>query len=553
MANFVFYYFGDDEAYFRTLSAEFAKHSRMSIAFKRFFETDEKKIQSLFLKVFQNKPSCVFIDFSKHTQDYLHLARIISRSSMEHELVTVGLVDFLSPPEVLAESIATGVDLNHIKSAESFDVVFDVSKLVSTNDTGEHGFAKASLKDEYEAGITAKVGYIHAEGMHIETDIHVQKGDRLRINHHWTQKKIVPSREVFVSDVSQKNLFYHFKYAVDVDFLFIDEFIPAEGMEAEIIEQKKVEREHTIQQYKKLLSRWINDNVTVSLEKKAKVLVVDREFHFYNDQARTDKHAYTIRCVPYLDETGNEIDRLEPQVIAFSIDKESPEAKNTIEKLSGLINLIKTKGEETGPFVIVFSCSTTSKELQESLGYPHIMTTPADLSVDVLVRMAEIFNKRLSKSLPAMTKVTKVPQKVFLKKTNAASIAEIVFPITIIKLSETDLIFQTDRELPIGMNIHLTSPVDMFVNVQPSKGQSKIPEYYGLIHALGEVQKKDLRKFVNSVFFRDHDAKVHSEAEEFKKLNETKLHEKQESDKTTTGESEENSDCPSPSKEITPS
>ena len=118
MANTLFYYFGDDEAYFRTLVGEFKTHTRMQIDFKRVFESDEKKIQSLFIKIFREKPSCVFIDFSKHTQDYLHLARIISRTPMDHSAVIVGLVDYLSPPEVLMESIATGVDLTHIKSPE---------------------------------------------------------------------------------------------------------------------------------------------------------------------------------------------------------------------------------------------------------------------------------------------------------------------------------------------------------------------------------------------------------------------------------------------------
>jgi hypothetical protein len=38
----------------------------------------------------------------------------------------------------------------------------------------------------------------------------------------------------------------------------------------------------------------------------------------------------------------------------------------------------------------------------------------------------------------------------------------------------------------------------------------------------------ELRRFVNSVFFREHDEKVQTESEEFKKLNEKKLAERQE-------------------------
>lgn len=531
-SNMLFYYFGDDEAYFRTLAGEFRKHTRLVLDFKRIYESDEKKIQSLFLRISRQKAACVFIDFSKQTQDYLHLARIVSRTTFEHKLVTVGLVDYLSPPEVLMESIATGVNLTHIKSAESYDVIFDVTRLVAPNEMGEHGFATASLKEDWEAGIPVKVGYVHEAGLHIETDHKIQKGDRIRMNHHWTEKKIVPSREFFVQEIATSNLFYHFKYAVDVEFLFIDEFLPPEGMEIERIEEKKKEREELIIYQQKQLSRWIDDNVSRSLEKKAKVLVIDREFHFYEDQPRTDKHAYTVRCVPFLEDVGEELDRMIPQVIAFSMEKEdATNIKNDNECLVKLLNAVKVKMQDVKPFVVVFNCKAGSKEMQESLQYAHIMTTDAELTVPVLMRMADILEKKLGDT-PVMKKPKiKVSPKVFLKKTNAASIAEILIPIKVIKISETDMIIQTEAPLPIGMNLHLTNPVDMFINLQPTKAQGKTPEYHGLIHCLGEAQKKELRRYVNSVFFRDHDAKHEAETDEFKKLNEVKLLEKQEAAK----------------------
>lgn len=542
--NMVFYYFGDDEAYFRTLAAEFRKHTRLVLDFKRIYESDEKKIQSLFLKIYRHRPACVFIDFSKQTQDYLHLARIVSRTPFDHKLVTVGLVDYLSPPEVLMESIATGVNLTHIKSAESYDVIFDVARLVAPNEVGEHGFATASLKEDWEGGIPVKVGFVHQDGLHIETDYKLQKGDRIRLNHHWTEKRLVPSREFFVQEISTSDLFYHFKYAVDVEFLFLDEFLPPEGMEIERIEERKKEREEVILHHRKLLSKWIDDNVSRSLEKKAKVLVIDRDFHFYGDQPRTDKHAYTVRCVPYLEDIGQEIERMHPQVIAFAMEKEgATNPKNVNETLVKLVEALKVKMPDENPFLIVFNCETSSKEMQESLQYSNIMTTESELSVQVLVRMADIFEKKMVDST-VMKKPKakgKNSEKVFLKKTNAASIAEILVPIKVIKLSETDMILQSEIPLPIGMNLHLTNPVDMFVNLQPTKNQSKIPEYHGLIHCLGEAQKKELRRYVNSVFFRDHDAQVNAESDEFKKLNEAKLLEKQEAAKKAQEQAAENS------------
>lgn len=527
-ANLLFYYFGDDEAYFKTLQGEFRKHTRFGMDFKKVYETDEKKIQSLFLTIYRTRPACIFIDFSKNTQDYLHLARLIARTPLEHKMITVGLVDYLSPPEVLTESIATGVQLTHIKSAESFDVVFDVARFIAPNELTAHGFATATLKEDWEAGIPVKIGYIHEEGLHFETDHHLSKGSKIKLNHHWSEKKTVPSKTVVVNNINSMNLFYQFKYAVDVDFTFIDEFLPSEGMDPATIKEKTNEREELIIYHRKQLKRWIDDNISRSFEKKAKVLVVDNEFHFYQNQQRTDKHAYTIRCIPFMEDISLELDRFQPQVIAFAIDKNDG-ARNTNEQLGRLVTVLKGKFSDVSPFIVIFNSTFSSKQCQDSLQYANVMAVNGELSVDLLVRMADVFDKKMA-AMPVMTK-SKIEKKVFIRKTNTASISEILIPVTVKKLSETDMIFQTDIPLQPGMNLHMVNPVEMYVNVQPSKTQGKIPEYHGLIHCLGEAEKSELRRYVNSVFFRDHDAQVNAETEEFKKLNDAKLQEKREEQK----------------------
>lgn len=523
----LFYYLGDDEAYFRALQGEFRRHLRVNFDFQRLFESEEKKIQSLFLKIFKDKPNCVFVDFSKHTQDYLHLARLVSRTPMEHEMVMTGLVDYLSPPEVLRESVATGTNLNFIKSAETFDVIFATAKIIASQGIAEHGFATASLKEDLEAGVLCKIGYIEETGLHIETDHKLDKGERIRFNHHWMEKRIVPSREVFVKNVSTSNMFYQFKYNADLDFLFIDEFIPPEGMEEKQIEEKKSEREELIIYHKKQLKKWIDDNLSRSQEKRAKVLIVDRNFRFFQNQPRTDKHSYTIRCIPFFTDVGVELDRLRPQVIAMEFEdpEKTDDPKNTPDSLLKLIKVLKSKLEDVTPFIVVFNSKTSSKEMQDNYSYPQIISHPGELSVEVLLKMADIFEKKLGH-----LQLQSHPGRVYIRKNNLASVGEILKQVTVVKLSESDMILQSEFPFPEGTNIHLTEPVDMFVNVRaaPAKpgGNSKIPEFYGLIHSLGETEKKELRKYVNSVFFRDHDAQVQAEADEFKKLNDLKLQQK---------------------------
>lgn len=532
MANTLFYYFGDDEAYYKTLLTEFAKHSKLKIEFKHVFESDEKKIQSLFLKTYQDRPACIFIDFSTHTLDYLHLARILIRTPSDFKVTIVGLVDYLSPPDVLIESIATGVDITHIKSNECFDVVYDVSLLLNPDVYLQHGFAQAVLEqEEWVGGIPIKIGRINNEGIHFETDQNLQIGDKIKIKSFWSDKKMI-SQETIVKDVSTKNLFYHFKYAIDAEFLFVDEFVAPKGMGEEIIIERKYQRDKLIIHHKALLSEWIDDNIKKSYEKKAKLLVIDGQFNFYDDQQRTDTHPFTIRCVSFLEDINRELDRLDPQVIAFSIDKISdPLKKNTTDKLIELIKISKEKYQESAPFIVVFNCEEGSKKLRQEFGYPHLMCVKEELSVDLLVRMAETYEKKLAQTLQKIKRPSKEEKKVFLKKTNIASLGEIMIPLTVIKASESDITIQSATPLATGLNIHLQTPVNIFLNIRPIKGPEKIPHYLGLIHALSELEKKDLRRYVNSIFFREHDAQLSTEAEDFKKLNEAKLLEKLEIDR----------------------
>jgi len=247
------FYYGDDETYFRSLVSEFKRRSQVELSFEKVFESDEKKIQSLFIKAFVDRPACIFIDFSKYSSDYLHLARLFTKTSLEYNFVTVGIVDYLSPQETLQESILTGVNFTHIKSTDPYDAVYDAMKIFAPNQIPDHDFAKAALKETWEVGIPAKVGYINGEGVHLETDFRLERGNRIKMKNHWGDKKIIPSKDLFVQNISTSNLFYQFQYAVDAEFLYVNEFIPPDGMNPTLVELKKRDREDLIKMVKKNL------------------------------------------------------------------------------------------------------------------------------------------------------------------------------------------------------------------------------------------------------------------------------------------------------------
>lgn len=521
--GFLFIYFGDDEAYFKALQGEFQQNLKAQIKFIRMYESEEKKIQHFYVEIVRKKPAVVFIDFSKQTLDYLHLARLVSRIKLEQKVVTVGLVDYLSPPQVLAESMATGVQFTFVKGPETFDVCFCISKLLLPNESNEHGFATADLNETWSVGAVSKVGYITESGLHVETNFPLSKGDQLKIVHFWQVKKTVPSGEIVVSNVGKTNLFYHYESWADLDFKFINEFNPPADLEPAKVKEAIQEREANVIYHKKQLKKWINENQFESLEKLGKVFIIDSELQFFQNQKRSDKYPYVIRCTPYVLDIPFELNRLKPLVVAFAFDTpEIQNPKNTQEFLQALMEQVKIHLKESLPYVVIFNSPQTSSYYHELFNYQQLLATKEPLTVDLLIRMAEVFEKK--KVLP-QRKVSK-PDKVYLNKIKPNSICEIELSINVTKLSETDLIFTSDKSIPEGMNLHLMGELDFYLHVQMAKSQSGPPAYQGLIHGIGEVAKKDLRKFVNTIFFRDHDAALKAELDEFTKLNEDKLNEK---------------------------
>ena len=518
----MFYYFGDDEAYFRVLQTEFKNRTNLSPELQRHTGSSEEKIQSLFLLIIKNNPACVFIDFSQNTQDFLHLARLISRTELDPKPKTVGLVDYLSPREVIDESIATGIDLTHIKSAETFDVVYDTAFLLAPDSAQAHGFATADMAETWEAGVVAKIGYVTSVGLHLETNFQLEKGDRFRLDHAWSKDKVIPSKEVFVTNTSTKNLFYHFNTGVDLEFVVIDEFIPPEGMEESTVREKKAERTDLIKKHKKKMGAWVEDNLSRSQEKSTKFLILDKQFRFYNGLKRTDKYPYIIRCASHLKDIADDLSRLCPQIIAVSLEALDVQAATlNFDFLEKLVAVLKRDHAEATPFLVVFNTEIATMDLRQQLSYEHLMATGGELEAPVLIKMADILDKKITAKKPSSKE-----RAVYLKKTNPSSHALIQIHVNVIKMSESDIIFTWEKDLKAGTNLHFSKPVPFYVNVQPIKGQGKKPEYKGLIHCIGESDKKELRRYVNSLFFRDHDALLTAETDEYKKLHESKLQQK---------------------------
>ncbi len=518
-------YLGDDGAYFKVLQTEFGR-LYPTVQFLQFTASTPQSIQNLMIDISLQAPEVVFIDFSKHTDDFVHLSRILANLNKETPLPIIGLHDYLAKLENIKMSFLAGVMINHLKGAEVFDVVYSAINLATPGQAKEHGFATGKIEEKVQAFHLVKIGFIAEKFLHIETNLEFEKNQEVRIHHAWVDKKMIPSTLTRVKKTSKEMLFYNFKNSADLEFAWVDPVIVIDSDDAQRTEEMQNERTHYVQKAKKVIKTWIENNTERSGHKSVRVLIVDRSFSFFNNRSRSDSYGYALRCQPFIQDLSTELLAQRPQVIALSLDlvTEGHQFPNDMAFLDKMIQFIKAKMPDEAPYIVVFNLKDLkSKELQASLKYTNIMAMDGDIDPDVLLKMAKIFSDKL-KNLP---EGESIEPKFVAKKSSDQSIGEVEDEINIHQISECDMVISSDKPLMHGMNLRIRSPFEGFVTIVDHPQNTKPPLYYALINGVGEIEKKNLRRYVNTIFFKDHDAAKAVEIEAFKALNDAKLKEQE--------------------------
>ncbi len=195
--------------------------------------------------------------------------------------------------------------------------------------------------------------------------------------------------------------------------------------------------------------------------------------------------------------------------------------------------------EDYAPVIVVFkSLHMNSDELREKFKYPKMIAHTTDINFDLLINMAQAMQKKIGEKImdppPIKIGLKDVPNHtVYFNKLNPHSIAEIEFPIVILTMKEHEITFSSAAPVSDGTVFKLKLTVEQetetteernlifFITVVPQKkeGDASGENYRALIHGVGEDGKKDLRQFINSVFFREKQEKRKLEKEEFDKKN----------------------------------
>lgn len=228
--------------------------------------------------------------------------------------------------------------------------------------------------------------------------------------------------------------------------------------------------------------------------------------------------------------------------------------KAEVEFVANLIKRIKEINNYS-PVIVLFNCYFQNKEaLQESFSYPLVMVNTNWIKLDSITGMAQIFTEK-HKNKTAETIKAKIdalkkkdPQKYrrltaddltekkyFISKNSTMSFAEVKIPIKMRTLTESTVTFSTEKELHPG-TFRTNFPVEMSVRlVNVEDGKFSVVDagehvYKGLIHSITEDEKKQIRRYINEVFFEPLMEKRQQEEAEYWEKHQQALADKENDD-----------------------
>ncbi len=548
-------YIGDDLTYWTAIQERF-KASYPQFELQTLYDKNGN-YQLLFLKLLQIKPTIIYIDITKDIEVSMGLAQLLARDNSTSQIPLVGLID---KQEGIKDCISIGLDFIHVKCAEFHDVVYDPVRVAFPKETTSPKFAKAKFQHDSILIEDFRVGYIGATGLHAEGNCQLDEGQELEAEYP-LPRTIMQSKKMMVRKVTSSNLYYDYQYAYDLDFKFVDP--PKENNENEAVEQKsaqaqkfidsekkqiKAEYENELRTLKIKFKQWVKTNSQEQQQnqkdqKKTKILIIDKDLKIFKKSSRPlDQYPYVIRCQTKLSDDLTELDKIRPNLIAFQFDEfNDSELVNLTEEEIAIIKEKETKLltiistiiqaakllDKYNPFVVVFNCSKyTSTSFQNSYKYPLILVNKEDMSLDVILNLATLYDDKqekktkelitnkilgLRKENPSkysrLTPADFQEPKYYLSKKNILSFISISHVIKIVSLSESEISFETERVLRAGV-YRMNFPTPMSITIVADRDSGKlyvesknVRTYQGLIHSVAENQKKKIRQYVNELFF----------------------------------------------------
>ncbi|MBF0299306.1 MAG: hypothetical protein HQK51_11335, partial [Oligoflexia bacterium] len=234
--------------------------------------------------------------------------------------------------------------------------------------------------------------------------------------------------------------------------------------------------------------------------------------------------------------------------------------KNDETAFATLLAAIKKIPSYT-PVIIIFSNRPDHKSnlIQAKYNYPRIIQYSGNITVDHIKKLDESYRKlsiaeeekvlkikldQFKIAEPRKYKFAKIDQLrekvVYVASNEPNSFAYIVNQITILAISETEVVIESIKPLKLFSVYQINVPSEIsFTPVMEKKGRSSYG-YRCLFHSYDEKEKTALRQYVNDIFLENKRKERAKEIAEFEKMNKNAKQAREDSGKPTDESTDKN-------------
>ena len=589
-------YSGNDVAYWSTLQERYKlNYPEREFEFLTLFDANPENYQDIFLDFLKHRALIIYIDFSVNLKSQIKLCLSLKRVSNTNRTAIIGLADETS---IGKECWSSGADLNHIKCGEYHDVIYHAMRLAAPEAVIKPEFAVARFEEDVELIEDFRIGYVSAKSLHAEGNFPLKKDEVVEFNTD-IPESIMSSKKFTLKEVRKTGMYYDFNFAYELEHHFVD--APAEETKAlrlakaekeeakkkfmikeaeDEILQLRAEYEKNLKVIKKKVKDWVIDNSDSSSAKVTKILLVSEQMNVLRgEKCSIDQYPYTIRMQTILHAPYTEIEKLRPDIIAINfleeieVNEEADESATKNEsqksasssansKVMNIVRKVKSIDSYT-PFIILFNCpNLTSKALQDTYEYPLTIAYNLPMKMDEIIKMANLFEtkqnakkeKFIQDKIVALRKEDPVKNgklnksdfeelRYYIRKSNSLSFASIKRDVKLVTMTESELTIKTSRPLGLG-KYRLDTPVKCSIKLIPIEGEAYVEKddaffQVGLIHFVDEDEKKEVRKFVNDIFFSDINEERAADEAEAEQARKDALKAREELAEATEAEQEE--------------
>lgn len=502
-------YIGNDAKFWSKLKQKFASvYKHFNLHFLTEHVDDSFKARKCFVKTYHESPHIIYIDFSIQEKECLYFCKLFNRNNTTRLSSLVALHEYAKGWTGVNKSILSGVRLNHFKSGEVHDVVYDPINLLNVELAVDPDYVYGKDLGQFHLKQILRVSYVEDDCFHIETTSKLPLEEVITVDSN-PLDQFMSSLRFYVKTFSDTNLYYNTRFSYDLEFSYMDDtFFKATeaswllykefkdnplgykketGQRYEDLIDDVKKRKEKIRPIREGIRSWIEKSSDKIRPKKVKIMVIDDTMEIFTElDGKTDSFPYSINIQNQYTDNFYKIKRCKPHLIAIHYDD-----INNMMMLNRLVENIQSFAHYE-PFILIFNYDADEK-IDEYLDYNNLLTFKGCVHLDTIQKMAKKLDDKLH--------LSETKNRVYFETSSPESIITFTREVKVLTMTESIIYFVSDVEIPMWTTFIMEEPTKMLVTVIPHRSTGKYKSerncYRALINGLGEKQKKTLRRTIN--------------------------------------------------------